>query len=222
MTPLGDLLELMHNADSLSTFEGDFRDWLRPLSPPRLVVYAEDTGVGRLRFRGPGPFPHRLESRRRIWAEQPHRIRVELTHGSELEQFGIRNRDRWWRWDRAAGVTVGRVDGPSASPPSLLDPLLLSPARLIGWLRFEPTGSAVRLGREVVLARARPRNVLPDVELALDFEIDSEHGVVLRRAAAENGRYVQVTEALDVHFNRPIDPRRFVFAEATNRRRDHR
>ncbi len=211
MTPLGDLLELLHNADGLSTFQGEYRDWLRPSPDMRLVVDAEDAVSGRLRWRGPGPFPQASESLRRIWMAQPNRVRVELERKNELERVGVRDRDRWWRWDRGTGVTAGRLADRSAPP--LLDQLLFSSSRLIGWLRFEPAGSAVRLGREVMLARARPRNPSRGVDFVLDFEFDSKHAVVLRRAVAKNGCCIRVTEALEVHFNRPIGPQRFVFEE---------
>jgi hypothetical protein len=210
MTALGDLLELLHSGARLSAFEGEFRDWSRPSPTARLVIYAEDADVHRLRWRGAGPFPQESEGRRRIWVAG-HQLRVELRYGRQLRRLGLRRSDQWWRWDRITGTTTGSLV--EHGLPPLLDLPLLSPARLIGGLRFEPTGSGIRLGREVVLARAHPRDPLPGSECVVDFEFDSERGVVLRRAVAENGHYVQITEAVEAHFDGEIDPKRFVFVE---------
>jgi adenylyl-sulfate kinase len=103
-------------------------------------------------------------------------------------------------------------------PPPLLDPPLLSPARLIAALRLDPKGRGMRAGREVLLVRARPREestVRRGVLFELEF--DAEHGLLLRRELFQEGRCVQLTEALTVRYDEPIDPGRFVFAPPDER-----
>jgi hypothetical protein len=212
MSGVGDLLELLHDADLLiGRFEGEFRDWTQPSPSAVLVVQADGIGHRGLRWAGAGPFPRASEGNRRVWFERPNRLRVELVQGRDLLRFGVRDESRWWLWDRVGGTHSGRLltEGGTWRCPPLLDPPLLSPARLVGWLRFESAGTGVRLGREVVLARARPRRT---GELSFEFEFDAQHGIVLHRAAYEKGRCMQVTDALTAKFSAEIDPEVFVFA----------
>jgi hypothetical protein len=112
------------------------------------------------------------------------------------------------------GADTGSVAGRDGMPtiPPLLDPSLLSPASLLAMLRFEPVGSGERLGCEVLVARAWPRGAAAGTaEVSFEFEFDAEHGTVLRRARFEDGRCVQMPEALSACFDGPIDPDRFEF-----------
>lgn len=221
MGQLGDLLEVLHDADRLRTFHGEFRVLTRPRASGELIVHAEDSGEGpRLRWTGAGPFPRASTTSRRIWFEHPDNIRVELARGRHLERFGVRNGENWWRWDRSDGPTTGSLSSPGharAFPP-MLNPPLLTPAMFVASFRLEPSGRGTRVGREVLLARARPRNQ-PKAEggLAFEFEFDAEHGVVLRHTVLDEGRSVVVTEALAVCFDAPIDPERFVFISPDGR-----
>lgn len=170
-----------------------------------------------MRWSGAGPFPRAVELRRRIWFQEPGQIRVELFRGQQPLQVGVRDAESWWRWDHArgedTGATVG-ADGGWTLPPGL-DPPLLAPARLIARFWFEPAGVGQRLGREVLIARAFLRRPPPrDVELSFEFEFEATCGVVLRRAAFENGHCVQVTEALNVRLDEPIDRGRFAFVRS--------
>jgi adenylylsulfate kinase-like enzyme len=95
--------------------------------------------------------------------------------------------------------------------PPLLDPPRISPARLLASLRFERAGVGERVGRQVLLARAWPRQQpRPRGELSYELEFDSEHGTLLRRATSEDRRRVAVTEALEVCYGRQIDPERLM------------
>jgi hypothetical protein len=111
------------------------------------------------------------------------------------------------------GVRTGTISEPDGVlPPRLLDPLLLSPARLIASLWLEPAGLDTRAGRGVVLASARPRVQRPGRSLSYTFEFDSEHGTTLRRAAFDGGHCYQITEAMALRYNAPINPDKFTFA----------
>ena len=219
MSTIGDLLALLHDADRLvRTFEGEFSDWVHPPPSNVLIVNPENVAGEGLRWGGAGPFPRALQTRRHIWFEQPDRLRVEVVSGTELVRLGVRDRESWWRWDRVHGGDTGSVsivDGIPTTPP-LLNPPLLSPASLIPSLRFEPVGTGERLGRKVSLARARPRTALRGTsDLSCEFEFDLQYGTVLRRAQFEDGRYVQVTEAIEARFGGPIDPGRFELDTST-------
>jgi hypothetical protein len=222
VSTVGDLLALLHDADRLlRTFEGELRDWVRPPPSNVLVVDRKDMPGAGVRWSGAGPFPRASETRRRIWFEHPDRIRVEILRGGQLVRLGVRDRETWWRWARVRGSDTGIVaivDGVQTAPP-LLYPPLLAPASLLASLRFEPVGAGERVGREVVVARALPRAALPGSgELAFEFEFDSQHGTMLRRARFDKGRCVQVTEALAARFDGPIDPGRFEFEAPTGPR----
>jgi hypothetical protein len=212
---LGRLLVLLHDVDLvLGSFNGEFRDWMQPTPTSALVVDADDAGTKRVRWRDAGPFSRPIETRRRIWFEQPDRVRVEIAQGKRLLRLAVRDGDAWWRWDHVSGTDSGPalgLDGQPSAPP-LLDPPLLSPAALIARFRFEPPSVGDRLGRKVLVALGRLRRPpQDDVTRSFEFEFDARRGVVLRRAAFENSRCVQCTEALAVRFDAPVDARRFVF-----------
>jgi adenylyl-sulfate kinase len=134
--------------------------------------------------------------------------------GGQLVRLGVRTEREWWRWDPEQGASTGELepdDGLRRLPP-LLDPPLLTPARLVGSWRFDPAGDGFRAGRTVVLAHARPREKPSSRgELSYEFEFDAEHGTVLRRSAFENGHCVQVHEAVEISYDCPIESERFVF-----------
>jgi hypothetical protein len=127
----------------------------------------------------------------------------------------VRNCDSWWRWDEVRGTDSGsiKIHEESLTLPRLLSPVLLQPVKLLALLSFEPGGGGTRLGRDTILARARPREETqtgPTVQF--DFEFDAQYGTMLRQARHENGCCVQVTEALAASFNAAIDPSLFEFA----------
>jgi adenylyl-sulfate kinase len=206
------LLELLYRAHAAVTaVEATFSDWSHPMPSHELVVDANGSG-GKLRWRGPGPWPHPRQTTRRIWAHASGKLRVEISHDGDLIRLGVRDCERWYRWDEVDGVSCGGLYDGGAIPP-LLDPAALAPARLIGSLRFEPVGAGERIGRRVVLVRAWPRSQRRDSEVAFELEFDCEHGTLLRRAMFQDGHLVHVTEALAVSYNTPIDPVRFVVQE---------
>lgn len=205
----------MHDADRrLSSFEGEFEDW--GVVPPTNVLLVDRDGAagGRLRLRdqGRGLYPQPRRVRRRIWFESPQRLRIELLHDGTVVRVGVRDGTRWWRWDHHEGTTSGRHDPiENDTLPAFLDPTLLSPVRVLTALRFEAIGEGGRLERRVFLARAVPRDPVMEAQPAFEFEFDARYGTILRRAIVEHGKCVQRTEALEVHFDITVDPKRFVF-----------
>lgn len=221
MGELGELLELLDGAHArVSSLRVELRDWALSPASNELIVDREDLLAGRLRWRGHGPWPRTSKMRRRLWYVSPQRLRVEVMHDGELEGLGVRAGSSWWRWDREQGASTGEIEpaGGSRWLPPLLDPPLLTPARLVGSWRFEPAGDGLRAGRRVTRARARPRRPLPSRdEYSFEFEFDTEHGTVLRRAVFKDGDCVQESEAIEVSYDGPIDLERFVFDPPDNR-----
>jgi hypothetical protein len=209
---LGELLTLIHNSDTRwHRFAGEFRDWLRPEPSTVLTVTRKDGP--RPRWQGAGPFPKAVTIHRRIRAEQPDRIRVEMFHGRQLVRVGVRSGDRWCRWDVAAGLDEGQITempDPTTSPPPLLRPPLLSPTVLVPTLRFEPVGVGTVVGRDVVIARATPRvrGLSPDAR-SYEFSFDSCTGIVLRRTRMAGDTVLELTEALSAAFDGGAPPTTF-------------
>jgi outer membrane lipoprotein-sorting protein len=76
----------------------------------------------------------------------------------------------------------------------------------------KPAGTGERVGREVLRARAQPRQpAAGKPDLSIELELDAQYGIILRRAAFEDGNCVRLTEALDARFDEAIEPDRFAF-----------
>ncbi|MGH8301042.1 MAG: adenylyl-sulfate kinase [Steroidobacteraceae bacterium] len=213
-------MELLHAAsENQTTLVAEYRDWAKPAPSLALLV---ETGTGergpeqaaRLRWRGAGPFPSPLESKRAIWLAPPDRVRIEVRHDGQLVRLGVRDGLRWWRWDQIVGTGSGKV-APFAGGrrlPPLLDPPLLDPARLLASLRFDTVGAGRLAEREAVTAVAQPRGSLaPDRRLRYELGFDAEFGTMLRLAAYDAGRCVQLTEAVDIAYGGELDPALFAW-----------
>jgi adenylyl-sulfate kinase len=217
MPGLGVLLELLDRAhERVSTLCVELRDWSLSPASDELVVTRDDLLGGRLQWLAGAPWPRTSEARRQLWLARPDQLRVEITRGGQLVRLAVRKEQEWWWWDRNEGATTGEI-GPASEGrrmPPLLDPPLLTPARLTGSLRLEPSGHGLRAGRPVVFAHARPREKPRSPrELSYEFEFDAEHGTLLRAAAFEDADCVQVTEAIHIAYNVSIDSEQFVFEE---------
>lgn len=221
MTDLRELLEVLYRAhERVTTLVAEYRDWSCPRPSYELIVARSNLGAPRPRWRGSGPYPKESVFARRIWYENPGRLRIDVLRNTRLVRLGVRDHSDWWRWDEVDGATAGDAQSVQGRPllPPLLDPPLLDPVRLIPALRLEPAGQGVRAGREVMLARAWPREApLTRGVLSYELEFDAEHGTTLRRAAFEDGWCFQVTEALKVLYGSPIDAERFVFVSPDGR-----
>ncbi|MGH2904203.1 MAG: hypothetical protein ACRDK7_11570 [Solirubrobacteraceae bacterium] len=216
-SPVGSgLLELLHYAmGKVTTLDGEYRDWSQPAPSFSLAaeLVGDEDGGGRaatLHWRGAGPFPRPLETRRRIRLISPDRMRVEILHNGRLERLGLLDGGRWWRWDQMAGVDGGAAalaNGRWMLPP-LLDPPLLTPVRLLSWLYLSDMGTGQRAGRRVISARGEPRrrSPVPGSQLHYELEFDAEHGAMLRIAAFIDQRCVQLTEAVAIEYDCRIEP----------------
>jgi hypothetical protein len=206
---LGELLTLLHDSEGRwRHLAVEYRDWSRPLPTTNLVIHPGRNGP-RPRWQDDGPFPRASSFQRRIWADQPDRVRVELVQGTRLLRVGVRNGSGWHRWDCDAGHHEGTITNPltEADLPPLLRPPLLSPAQLIGSLWFEPSEprNATYLDRPVLAARARPRTSEPGTNaITTEFCFDADTGVVLQRQQVVDGRPVQVTQASQITFDEAV------------------
>lgn len=215
MGSLGALLELLYRAhEYASSVQAEFRDWDQFHESSTVVVEANKNDTPTLRWRGAGPQLATTECTRHIWFASPDRLRVEVRRRDRsLVRLGVRNGSRWWRWDRQAGGASGTMTGGGGPLPPLLSPLVLRPARLIPTLELDVTGDGVCAGREVVVVHARPSESPAEPhELSFRLQFDAEHGTLLRREILEDGRCLQLTEALRVSYDVEMDPERFVFA----------
>lgn len=201
----------------------EYRDWARPPASRRIVMTGmhEDKGAGtalRLRWGGAGPNPRSRDSTRKVWFLGPDRLKVVALRGDEILREGVRDGARWWCWDRMEGAVNGPTvteDGAWALPP-LLGPPLLTPARLLGWLRFSDVRAGSRAGRAVLAASARPRRALPRTfgEVRYELEFDAEFGVMLRMAEYHGASCRELTEAVGVVYQRELDSSVFAWPPA--------
>lgn len=215
MGALGDLLELLHDAHTrMTTFEVEYRDWIRQRATTALAVMDTGEGAPRMAWRGGGPWAQDLVRTRRVWLESPTHLRVEILENERLIRLGVRARGSWWRWDEEQGTTSGDLtpdDRGIVSLPPLLAPPVLAIHRLLSTMRFEPRGDGERAGRPVVRAYAQPRLPSP-AHRSSELEFDAEHGTLLRRADFEDGERVWEREAVEVLYDTTIEPECFVFA----------
>ncbi len=102
------------------------------------------------------------------------------------------------------------TEGARALPP-LLDPPLLTPARLLGWLRLDEVGTGRRAARQVLTAVGYPRDrsAAESTQIHYELEFDAEHGTMLRVAAYDERRCLQLTEAKNIAYGHELDPQLF-------------
>jgi hypothetical protein len=217
MGALGELLELLHDAHAgVSTFEVEFRDWVRRSPSHTLGVSYSEAGKPELGWLGAGPWARPGLTTRRIWLQTPDLLRVEVLEDDALVRLGVRHGTSWWRWDAERGTKSGEAlpdeRGIAKMPPLLVAPVL-DVRRLLRVMRFEPAGSGERAGRAVLCARALPRRQPPARgALSYELEFDAQHGSLLRRAEFEDGQCVFEREAREVLYNSEIASDCFVFA----------
>lgn len=210
----GAIYELLNDARDVALY-AEYRDWVRPAPSLSLELGAEVDGAGRaLHWRGAGPFPQAMQSQRRIWLAAEDRLKVEITHARQMTGLGLLNGTRWWRWTAAVGTDHGDLAATeSRALPPVLDPALLTPARLLGWLRLADVGTGQRADRNVLTAVGWPRARSPAAtkRVRYELEFDAEHGTVLRMAAYDGAQPVQVTEATHLAFGCELDPSLFTW-----------
>ena len=212
---LDGLLTLLNDApENLTTLEAEYRDWVQPVRDLSLALERSPTtegpaGTGRLYWRGPGPFARSIEVRRKIWLVAPDRLKVQIMRNGRIVRLGVQDRNTWWRWDQRGGEATGDAGGTAdgSTLPPLLDPPLLTPARVLGWLRLKDVGTGLCAGRPVVTACGRPRTRSPSALRGLRYELefDREYGIMLRSALYDDRQCIRLTEASDVTYGGVIN-----------------
>jgi adenylylsulfate kinase-like enzyme len=213
MSHLRQVLQVIHDAhEQVHSLEAEVRNWVRP-QPSNELLVDPSPGGGALRWAGAGPWPQPEKSVSRIWRTDPDHIRVEREVDGMLVHVGVRAGTTWWRWRSDTGTTVGRVEpGPGAPGlPPMLDPPMLTPARLISNLRFESVAIADRGDRKVLTARALSRAPEASSDSWYDLVFDAEHGTLLRIASFSNGACYRLSEVLRISYDPEISPQRFAF-----------
>lgn len=201
---LAKLLILLNDADRrMPSFYARLRDWTHA-KESNVVEFERVGSNGQLRPATSRLYPAGREVERQLWFEAPDQLRVEVAESGRTIRVGVRTGQHWWRWDHWRGYSSGHG---LEELPTVLDPVLLVPARLIGHLRLTPRGFGTRLQRTVWLVDAQDR--LAGGEASYRLEFDAEHGVLLRRSSHINERCVRETAALRTEFAVPIDPAKF-------------
>ncbi len=130
----------------------------------------------------------------------------------------------WWMWNEHSGAHSNQ-DDPSVGFGGIGEELqiMLSPAPLLGALRFEPAGSSEVAGRPTLTARGfpRPQNTRHGPAFALsdlgtgaelyELEIDQELGVLLAVTAVRDGQPFHRITTLSLSFEDPIPDETFHF-----------
>ncbi|MCW3014511.1 MAG: hypothetical protein JWO02_1603 [Solirubrobacterales bacterium] len=160
----------------------------------------------------------------RFWWQAPDSLREEReVPDPGHATLAIRVGATWWSWSPPMGAMTNAGDERHGHGAGEQFTAMLDPAAVIGLLDFTITGRGVRAGRPVLLVSSRPRSQgrgdrdmfslhhlgLGAQEYAL--EVDSERGVLLRAEARFDGRPTQVTEALQIAVDTPLDPELFRF-----------
>jgi outer membrane lipoprotein-sorting protein len=239
MGDLGDLLEVLHCAgSSYRTFRGEFRSVSHTGVVMRTMRELDEGRPSRVRTRRRGSgvsfgsaflvgedlpdADESSETKVRVWLEAPARYREEEVDngvGSLIVRDGV----LWWSFNELLGSTTNeREEDPGSSRIGGEYESLLDPASLLALLRFEPMGKGDRAGRHVLLAGARPRDASASLSgLGLgfgghvadlyEFEVDAEHGVILRMASSYKRNELAVIEAVAVAFDEQLPPDIFEF-----------
>jgi outer membrane lipoprotein-sorting protein len=235
MSDLGDLLELMHEADgSFTTFRGEFLVTEHSTVAMRAMAAAMERTTRRSRTRGKrsgsfhGSFfignsdeidadTEPATSRLRIWIDDSGRLREEQGEGEDTGLV-IKDGTRWWSYDTMRGAQTNDGDDEASSVVSGSYEHLTNPTALLERLRFRPLGRGERAGRPVVRASAVARAQVvsrPGFGGGADrfeVEVDERYGVILSFRAWFDGDAMLLVEAETVVFDEPLDPATFVFA----------
>jgi hypothetical protein len=223
VSELAELLELLHGADAqFETLYGRFRTWHHHERSHAAFEAEAERQRGRGAFFGSfgaAEMPAESEEVVSVWRQEPDRARTERP-----DSYAVAVGERWWMWQADVGAMSNEDDDSVSSGVGDEFDVLLSPAQLLGLLRFEPAGSAERAGRAVIVANARPRAesrhgrdgfALHELGFGADcyrLEIDAERGLILAsQAFVDDAPFSEVT-ALELRLDEPIDPALFEFA----------
>jgi outer membrane lipoprotein-sorting protein len=231
MGDLGDVLELLHNAEPRwRTLRAVGRQWrhntrLSEVSERHFATMQASHHFGAVVKltgyvpEGPQPpVPDESEDRWRLWMEQGGRRRAELSMGDNPMTV-VFDGPTWWSWSpQAGGRTNGGLDnhrhgsGPSEA--------LIDAAALLSVLRLQFLGDDTLRGRDVFRIRGLPRArtgreaVYGPYELGIGADdymmsVDAERGVLLRSEARLREQPFTVIEMTEVQFDVDLPPETF-------------
>ncbi len=223
---LGDLLELMHGASGrFESVESQWRSWRDvELTRAAFAAHAKDSGaVTSQVVVGSGDRPTEEEETIRLWLQRPDRVREERDSKLHGKTLAIQVGSTWWSYWPGRGAMTNAGDAAQSQTVGQSVETMLNPAPVIGLLDIEIRGTGERAGRSVVRARCSPRprgTNHPDTFAlrglsigadAYDLEIDTERGILLRVEACFDGAAMMVVEAVEIAFDRQLDPELFRF-----------
>lgn len=219
MSELGQLLELLYTAHrGVNSMFLEMSDWGPPEEADPLIVASDSIGNVRVQWATRSrPSVTPTSSTRRVWFQQPDRIRVEVVCRGVVVMAAVRHNAAWWRWDQNEGESTGDLTRGTALP-HLLELPLLRPCRLLPAMWFEVAGAGSRADRDVLIAAGTPRDGTRDAPHHFVLEFDLEHGTQLRTARFDGDECTAVTEVTSVDYSPTIHPDIFSFAVLGNHR----
>lgn len=237
VSDLGDLLELLHGAgESFRTLRSEIRVWEEPELARSAMTAAMSRRVSRVRVgssrsgsgfltppTGTSAPSDPSESSVQLWVERPGRFREEQRDGDGASVV-VRDGVRWWSYDDRFGARSNEGDeAPGRSRVGGELEFLADPAGLLSLLRFEVCGRGERARRDVLRARAWPRDelTLPSSQALIplgagaseyELEVDAARGVLLRSAAIYDSAQFRVVEVDEIAFDQDLPAGTFTFA----------
>jgi hypothetical protein len=212
VTALGDFLEAVHGAHrSLRSAQGTLREWRdeQLISSLEWDYWPDEAGENRRR-----PAEDEFEQLTDFKLALPDRVRVETrVPGDKPNAIVVCDGSRRATWFRDWGADVEDEDRSNVS--WVLGPVgrLLDPFWLLGFLEFDAPRQATRAGRQVLIARGRPRYPLPwPFGPADEHEliVDQERGTLIRLAGKCRGGEAFVHELVELEHDVKFDDESFV------------
>ena len=215
VTALGDFLEAVHGAHrSLRSVQGTLREWrdehlIRSLG---WDYWPDEAGENRRWIVGEDEFEQLTDFKLAV----PDRVRVETRiPGDKPNSIVVCDGSRRSTWLRDWGADVEDEDRSNVS--WVLGPVgrLLDPFWLLGFLEFDPPRQATHAGRQVLVARGRPRYPLPwpfGPAEEHELTVDPERGTLLRLAGLCHGGEAFVHDLVELEHDVTFDEESFALA----------
>jgi outer membrane lipoprotein-sorting protein len=219
MARLADLLELMHGARGRTrTVRATVRTWRHVHRMRQAMERSDWVSYGPA---ADDPEPEAVAHLARVWLAPPDRAREEQ-EGPDGSFVGVRDGDRWWRYDDHNGAmsNAGQPDSNSGIGDEYR--WLIDAATVIGLLEFGEIARGARAGRPALQVKAVPRALAPGEdgplmrlgalgadELLLD--VDAERGALLRIESRFAGQPFAISEVTEAAFDEELPDDTFVF-----------
>lgn len=224
VSELGDLLALLHGADSSwRSVGGEVREWRNQQLVHRAFMDEARASGGKIFTVGSGEAPETFESTYRLWTDgERTRVEREPTHEARPELL-VRVGPVWWsfRSDHGA-VTNDGADNVGSGGDEIR--AHLRPSMYLGRFRWSVVDRDTIAGRSCVIARAeersasdRRRDFLPPAfdmisgGKTFDVAVDEERGVLLRVTKTVEGHPAEIREFVDIEFDLELPAELFIF-----------